>query len=96
MRLLRDVTGRIGTLPPYDPHRLQTPFTARENMVAFLIKSRLNPREIADILQLSRRTIENHCQRMRGKAGLTGQPQTLRSWLTCSKTTGRIPAGRTP
>lgn len=96
MRLLRDVTGRIGTLPPYDPYRLQTPFTARENMVAFLIKSGLNPREIADILRLSRRTIENHCQRMRGKAGLTGQPQTLRSWLTRSETSGRIPAGRTP
>jgi DNA-binding CsgD family transcriptional regulator len=96
MRLLRDVTSQIGTRPPYDPHRLQMPFTARENLLAFLISSGLKPREIADLLQLSRRTIENHCQRMRGKAGLKGRHPTLKDWLTRPETSGRAPAGRTP
>lgn len=96
MRLLRDVTAQIGTRPPYDPHRLQTPFTARENLIAFLISSGLKPREIAELLQLSRRTIENHCQRMRGKAGLKGRHATLQGWLTRSETGGRAPAGRMP
>jgi DNA-binding CsgD family transcriptional regulator len=96
MRLLRDVTVQIGTRPPYDPHRLQTAFTARENLLAFLISAGLKPREIADLLQLSRRTIENHCQRMRGKAGLKGRRPTLQDWLTRPETTGRAPAGRTP
>jgi DNA-binding CsgD family transcriptional regulator len=95
MRLLRDVTAQIGTRPPYDPHRLQTPFTARENLLAFLISSGLKPREIADLLQLSRRTIENHCQRMRGKAGLKGRHATLQDWLTRPETGGRAHAGRT-
>jgi DNA-binding CsgD family transcriptional regulator len=95
MRLLRDVTAQIGTRPPCDPHRLQTPFTARENLLAFLVSAGLKPREIADLLQLSRRTIENHCQRMRGKAGLKGRHPTLQEWLTRPETTGRAPAGRT-
>jgi len=96
MRLLRDVTSQIGKRPPYDPHRLQTPFTAREDLLAFLISAGLKPREIADLLRLSRRTIENHCQRMRGKAGLKGRHPTLQDWLTRPETSGRAPAGRTP
>jgi DNA-binding CsgD family transcriptional regulator len=96
MRLLRDVTSQIAKRPPYDPHRLQTPFTAREDLLAFLISAGLKPREIADLLQLSRRTIENHCQRMRGKAGLKGRYPTLQDWLTRPETNGRAPAGRTP
>ena len=96
MHLLRDVTSQIGERPPYDPHRLQTPFTAREDLLAFLISTGLKPREIADLLRLSRRTIENHCQRMRGKAGLKGGHPTLQDWLTRPETSGRAPTGRTP
>ena len=75
MRLLRDVTAQIGKRSRHTtPIGCKRRLPPRENLLAFLISSGLKPREIADLLQLSRRTIENHCQRMRGKAGLKRTP----------------------
>lgn len=82
IRLLRDVIRRIGTALACESKQLQTPFTARERMVAYLFSTGQNPREMADTLGLSQRTIENHCQRMRVKAGLRGHHPTLKDWLT--------------
>ena len=82
IRLLRDVIGRIGTALPCESKQLQTSFTARERMIAYLLTTGQNPREMAYTLGLSQRTIENHCQRMRIKAGLRGHQPTLKDWLT--------------
>ena len=82
IRLLRDVIRRIGTALACESKQLQTPFTARERMVAYLFNTGQNPREMADTLGLSQRTVENHCQRMRVKAGLRGHHPTLKDWLT--------------
>ena len=82
IRLLRDVIGCIGTSLTGESKRLQTPFTARECMIAYLFTTGQTPREMATNLGLSHRTIENHCQRMRAKAGLKGHTPTLKDWLT--------------
>lgn len=81
MRLLQDAIGRIGMPLPCESKGLDTRFTARERMIAYLISVGQTPREIADTLGLSHRTIENHCQRMRAKLGLKGHRPTLKDWL---------------
>ena len=50
-------------------------------MIAYLFTVGQTPREMADTLGLSHRTIENHCLRMRVKAGLKGHRPTLKDWL---------------
>lgn len=82
IRLLRGVIGRIGTSLACESKGLQTRFTARERMIAYLFTTGQNPREMAHTLGLSYRTIENHCQRMRVKIGLKGHHPTLKDWLT--------------
>lgn len=82
IRLLKDVIGRIGSPLACESKGLPTRFTARERMIAYLFTTRQNPAEMAHTLGLSRRTIENHCQRMRVKAGLKGHHPTLKDWLT--------------
>ena len=81
IRVLREVINRIGLPLPCESERLRAPFTARERFLAHLLASGQNTREIAFTLGLSRRTVENHCQRMREKAGLKGRRPTLKSWL---------------
>ena len=79
--LVVEVIGRIGTPLLREPAASRLPFTAQERMIAYLIAMGLNASEIAETLGLSRRTIENHCQRMRGKAGLKGRRFRLKDWL---------------
>lgn len=79
--LLKDVIGRIGSIAPCAPGCLQTPFTAKEWMIAYLFSAGQKPREMARTLGISLRTVENHCHRMRGKAGLKGCATTLAEWL---------------
>ncbi len=79
--LLKDVMGRIGSIVPCDPGCLQTPFTAKEWMIAYLFSAGQVPREIAQTMGISLRTVENHCYRMRIKAGLKGRATTLEEWL---------------
>jgi DNA-binding CsgD family transcriptional regulator len=80
--LIKDVIGHIVNVMPADCEGLQTPFTAKERMLAYLFSTGQKPREMAYTLGISRRTVQNHCQRMRIKAGLKGSPTTLEEWLT--------------
>jgi len=82
VRLLKDVIGRIGTPLTCESKGIQTRFTARERMIAYLFSTGQIPREMAYTLGVSPRTIENHCQRMRVKAGLKGHHPSLKDWLT--------------
>jgi len=80
IRLLKNVISHMGAPLPRE-NELRSPFTARERMIAHLLTTGQKPREIADTLGLSPRTIGNHCQRMRAKLGLKGPSPTLEEWL---------------
>jgi DNA-binding CsgD family transcriptional regulator len=51
------------------------PLTVREHEVAVLAAAGLSSREIADKLYLSRRTVENHLQRIYDKLGVASRRQ---------------------
>ena len=55
--------------------------TPQEIQIAVLIKEGKNNREIADVMNLSRRTIESHREHMRRKMGLKHKRANLRSHL---------------
>jgi DNA-binding CsgD family transcriptional regulator len=55
--------------------------TPQEIQIAVLIKEGKNSREIADVMNLSRRTIESHREHMRRKMGLKHKRANLRSHL---------------
>ena len=52
-----------------------TPLTAREREIAELAARRLSAAEIAERLVLSRRTVENHLQRIYTKLGISGRAE---------------------
>lgn len=81
VRLLNRVLRRIGVCLACEETALQAAFTSREGLIAYLLVNGESPRGIARLLRLSPRTVQNHCQRMRAKAGLTGSPVTLQDWL---------------
>ncbi len=81
IQVLREVIDRICLPFPNDPERWRASLTPREQMVAHLLASGKRLGDIAHILGLSRRTVENHCQRMRAKAGPQGRRMPLRDWL---------------
>ena len=60
--------------------RLDDALTAREATVARLVADGLTDKEIAGRLSISRRTAENHVQRIRGKLGLRSRAQIGR-WV---------------
>ena len=82
VRLLNRVLRHIGACLACQEAPLPAPFTARERLIACLLILGESPRRIARLLELSPRTIQNHCQRMRSKIGLQGSAPTLRDWLT--------------
>jgi DNA-binding CsgD family transcriptional regulator len=94
--LVKDLICQIGTLLPWESAASPPAFTARERMIAYLIANGQSTRTIADILGLSRRTIENHCQRMRRKAGLRGRRRRLKDWLMEADHVARAPRRRIP
>ena len=96
MALVKDVIGRIGMPLSYESKGLDTPFTARERMIAYLFSVGQTPREMACTLGRSHRTIENHCQRMRAKAGLKGHHPTLKDWLAQADPVVPPPTRRRP
>jgi DNA-binding CsgD family transcriptional regulator len=55
--------------------------TPQEIQIAVLIKEGKNNREIADVMNLSRRTIESHREHMRRKMGLKHKRANLRAHL---------------
>jgi DNA-binding CsgD family transcriptional regulator len=55
--------------------------TPQEIQIAVLIKEGKNNKEIADVMNLSRRTIESHREHMRRKMGLKHKRANLRSHL---------------
>jgi DNA-binding CsgD family transcriptional regulator len=82
VQLLRQMFRHIGVCLANEEHAVQTAFTARERLIAYLLILGKNPPAIARFLELSPRTVENHCQRMRAKIGLAGRVPTLQDWLT--------------
>jgi DNA-binding CsgD family transcriptional regulator len=92
IRLLKNVISHMGAPLPREKE-LRAPFTARERMIAHLLTIGQKPREIADTLGLSPRTIENHCQRMRAKLGLKGPSPALGEWLVRKDLHGLESAG---
>jgi DNA-binding CsgD family transcriptional regulator len=79
--LLRQVIDHIGSALPSESQPPTVSFTARERLIAFLLTAGWTVQDAARLLGLSRRSVENHCQRMRGKLGLQGRRPTLREWL---------------
>lgn len=94
--LLNHVIHQIGSLLPYEERPMPTPFTPRERLIAFLFIAGHDASAIARILGLSRRTIENHCQRMRIKLGLKGHHPTLKQWLGQKEPDESASIGSTP
>ena len=90
IRLLKDVIGRIGMPLPCETGRLQDRLTPRERMIAYLFSAGQKPMDMAHTLGLSLRTIENHCQRIRWKAGLKGRSPTLQEWLNRKASPGEF------
>ena len=82
VQLLHQVFRHIGVCPASEEHAVQTAFTPRERLIAYLLILGKTPHAIARLLELSPRTVENHCQRMRTKIGLAGRVPTLKDWLT--------------
>ncbi len=56
-------------------------FTAKEAEIGIMIKNDLCTKQIAFILKVSSRTVENHRNKMRKKLGLSGKTADLRSYL---------------
>jgi len=81
IRLLHHVLRHIGTRLPHEKTTESAVFTARERLVACLLAVGESPQTVARVLGLSRRTVQNHSQRMRAKAGLRDRTTTLREWL---------------
>ena len=54
------------------------PLTAREREIATLAAEELSAQEIADRLFLSRRTVENHLQRIYTKLGINSRAELER------------------
>jgi DNA-binding NarL/FixJ family response regulator len=77
----------LGSLPqekPPSPHQTtQNAFglTGREHAVALMIAQGKSNREIADILAVSRRTIEAHARNLSSKLGFTSRAQIV-VWAT--------------
>jgi DNA-binding CsgD family transcriptional regulator len=79
--LLRHIVDHVGSALPGETSSLTVPFTARERLIACLLTAGRDVERVAGLLGLSRRSVENHCQRMRRKLGLQGRRPTLRDWL---------------
>jgi DNA-binding CsgD family transcriptional regulator len=56
-------------------------FTAKEAEISGMIKNDLRTKEIASLLKVSERTVENHRNQIRKKLGLSGKVSDLRSFL---------------
>ena len=56
--------------------------SAREAQVAALVQSGMNDREIAERLEISRRTAEDHVHNILTKLGLSGRPRSV--WVLAS------------
>ena len=82
VQLLHQIFRHIGVCLVSEEHSVPTAFTARERLIACLLILGKSPQTIARLLELSPRTVENHCQRMRAKIGLNGPAPTLQEWLT--------------
>ncbi|MEU4745556.1 helix-turn-helix transcriptional regulator, partial [Actinosynnema sp. NPDC023658] len=66
--------ARCDTGPmPWWPSTHRTPLTPREREIAGLAARRLGNHEIADMLHLSVRTVENHLQHVYTKLGISGR-----------------------
>ncbi len=79
--VLRHIIDQIASPLPGEV-ATTAPFTAQERLIACFFTSGRNVRQIARLLGLSQRTVENHCQRMRHKLGLEGRRPTLKERLT--------------
>lgn len=79
--LLLHIVEHIGSPLPCETSSMRAPFTARERLIACLLTTGRDVARVAGLLGLSRRSVENHCQRMRRKLGLQGRRPTLRDWL---------------
>ena len=88
VQLLRHVFRHIGVCLANEEQAVQGAFTSRERLIAYLLILGKTPHAIARLLELSPRTVENHCQRMRAKIGLAGRVPTLQAWLTGQVATG--------
>jgi DNA-binding NarL/FixJ family response regulator len=81
VKVLHQIFRHIGVCLMNEEHPAQTTFTSRERLLACLLTLGKSPLTVARLLELSPRTVENHCQRMRVKIGLSGPVPTLQEWL---------------
>ena len=94
VQLLRQMFRHIGVCLASETYAVQTAFTARERLIAYLLILGKSPHAIARLLECSPRTVANHCQRMRAKIGLAGRVPTLQDWLSGQVSTELEEAGR--
>jgi DNA-binding CsgD family transcriptional regulator len=88
IQVLHQVFSHIGGCLMSEEQPVKTAFTPRERLIACLLILGKSPQAIARLLELSPRTVENHCQRMRAKIGLVGPVPTLQDWLARQTSTG--------
>jgi len=93
VQLLHQVFRHIGICLVNEEHPMPTAFTPRERLIACFLILGKPPHTVARLLELSPRTVENHCQRMRVKIGLSGPVPTLQDWLTRQIPTGPAESG---
>jgi len=93
VQLLHHLLRHIGVCLVNEDHPMPAIFTPRERLIACLLILGKSPHAVACLLELSPRTVENHCQRMRAKIGLSGPVPTLQDWLTGQFSAGPAEAG---